>query len=106
MAAVHEVIAGGVRLLKLAWRAGHDRPLRLSAAIHYVFADTFSNAVYRGVYAGRQLAQVNGGHLLGRKSAVRKDLWERRTFGAGAETVHSVRAAVRKSLFAETYIYP
>jgi hypothetical protein len=46
--------------------------------------------------AGGQLAQVHGGHLLGRKSAVCKDLCERRTFGAGAETVHFVRAAVRK----------
>jgi hypothetical protein len=58
---------------------------------------TFSNAVYRAVYAGRQLAQVSGGRLLGRKSRFRKDLWERRTLGAEAETVHSIPAAVRKS---------
>jgi hypothetical protein len=60
-------------------------------------AGTFSNAVYRAVYAGRQLAQVSGGRLLGRKSRFRKDLWERRTLGAEAETVHSIPAAVRKS---------
>ena len=29
MAAIHEVVAGGRRLLKLAWRAGHGRPLSL-----------------------------------------------------------------------------
>src|SRR5437899_2372033 len=29
MAAIHEVVAGGRRLLKLAWRAGHARPLSI-----------------------------------------------------------------------------
>ena len=42
MPAVHEVVAGGRRLLKLAWRAGHDRRLsRLSATVSRLTENLF-----------------------------------------------------------------